>query len=80
MKNNQVLLALRELLIPESSGMGGEVVEASAGLYNVATRTGIRGYAAAPGVVPRVGDRVVIRNGLIDQLVGAKQSVQTYYV
>lgn len=80
MKNNQVLLALRELLVPESAGMGGEVVEASAGLFNVATRNGIRSYAAAPGVVPRVGDRVVIRNGMVDQLVGTKQTVQTYYV
>ena len=80
MRNNQVLLALRELLVPESAGQGGEVVEASAGVFKVATRAGIRSYSAVPGVVPSVGDRVVIRNGVISQVVGAKQTVQTYYV
>lgn len=80
MKNNQVLLALRELLVPESAGQGGEVVSASGGIFNVATRSGLRGYSAAPGVVPSVGNRVVVRNGVISQIVGAKQAVPTYFV
>lgn len=80
MKNNQVLLALRELLMPETAGQGGEVVAVKGGRYSVATRAGLRDYDAASGVVPSVGNRVVIRNGVITQIVGAKQAVPTFYV
>ena len=80
MKNNQVLLALRELLLPDSAGLGGEVVAINAGRYSVATRNGLREYDAAPGISPAVGSRVVIQNGSIVQVVGAKQAVPTFYV
>ena len=80
MRNNQVLLALRELLVPESAGQGGEVVSAAAGRFAVATRNGLREYDAAAGVSPKTGDRVVTRNGIIIQVVGAELAVPTYYV
>lgn len=77
---NQAILALREILMPGNSTITGEVVSEEQGQFDVATRKGRKRYPAAPGVTPRIGQRVTIQNGLIIQVAGAHAGVPTYYV
>ena len=77
---NQAILALREILMPGNQSLSGEVLAVDAGQFDVATKRGRKRYPAAPGVSPRVGQRVTIQNGVIIQVVGAHAGVPTYYV
>lgn len=77
---NQALIALRELLNPSARELAGVVTAVQNGQYQVATKTGTRGYPAAPGVAPSVGQRVVIENGMVSRLVGAGRQVPTFFV
>ncbi len=76
----QALVALRQLLLPRDQDLAGVVLSVDEGRYSVATRNGARPYPAAPGVSPMIDQRVIIQNGVIVKVVGAKQAVQTYYV
>lgn len=77
---NQALAALRDLLAPSTANITGLITAASAGQYSVATKKGTRSYPAAPGLTPLVGQRVILQNGMISQVVSATEQAPTFYV
>jgi|GEM_PF-3382509 len=77
---NQALNALRELLAPSTANVTGVITATASGQYSVATKRGTRHYPAAPGVAPKIGDRVLLQNGMISQVMGAGRDVPTFYV
>lgn len=77
---NQALIALRELLIPGGREMPGLVTAVAAGQYLVATKSGTRSYPAAAGVSAAPGQRVLIENGLVVRVLGARADVPVFHV
>lgn len=76
---NHALLALRDLLVP-GTGQAGVVVSVSAGQCTVATRNGARTYPIAPGLVVAADQRVLVENGLVVRVLGARAEVPVLYV